>query len=389
MAVDGDAKFADLTVELVGGVDAITDAYFVLLREETPEWGARRSEMESDFRRITRASILEELVTLRDGGKPPTTLPSADLEFARGAARLGAAAHHLSDAYRRGHSVQWAAWFELVEDREPDRALRRALLRRGSDFFFAYATHLSRLTLGEYTVERDRLVRHHEQRRVSLVGELLAGREVAVEALGYDPSGSNLAVVAWGPAAAVAAETAARVLARRLLLVSVLEETLWGWLGGVDSLDERGRRALARLAVVDDAQLAVGDDLPGAEGFRTSHRQALHAKRAGQRTGRPITRYGDVSLEALAAGDPDEARAFVARELRGLGGDDVRAGRLRETLRAWFAAGQNAAATAAALGVHEQTVAARLRAVEERTGASPSARRAELETALRLREYLG
>ena len=47
------------------------------------------------------------------------------------------------------------------------------------------------------------------------------------------------------------------------------------------------------------------------------------------------------------------------------------------------------AAAAAALGVHEQTVAARLRAVEERTGRSVAARRAELETALRLREYLG
>jgi DNA-binding PucR family transcriptional regulator len=102
-----------------------------------------------------------------------------------------------------------------------------------------------------------------------------------------------------------------------------------------------------------------------------------------------VTHYGEVALEALAAGDPDEARAFVVRELRGLEGDDARARRLRETLRAWFAAGQNAAATAAALGVHEQTVAARLRAVEERTGAPPAARRAELETALRLREYLG
>jgi hypothetical protein len=386
--VHGDAKFAELTAELVEAIDAITDAYFARFRDDSPEWTVERPELESDFRRITRSSILDELVTLRDGGEPPSALPAADLEFARVAARLGGAPHHLSDAYRRGHAVQWAAWFDLVEDREPDPARRRALLRRGSDFFFVYAAYLSRLTLGEYTEERDRMMRHHEQRRVSLVGELLAGRHVTVDALDYDPGASNLALIAWGPAAAVAAEAAARALGRRLLLVSVIEETLWGWLGG-EALDARARRALARLTPIDDAQLAFGDDLPGADGFRASHRQALHAKRAGQRTARPVTHYGEVALEALAAGDPDEARAFVVRELRGLEGDDARARRLRETLRAWFAAGQNAAATAAALGVHEQTVAARLRAVEERTGAPPAARRAELETALRLREYLG
>ena len=106
-------------------------------------------------------------------------------------------------------------------------------------------------------------------------------------------------------------------------------------------------------------------------------------------SGRPITHYAEVALESLAAVDEDAAAAFVARELAGLDGDDVRSTRLRQTLRAWFAAGHNAAAAAAALGVHEQTVAQRLRTVEERTGRPVAARRAELETALRLRDLLG
>ena len=91
----------------------------------------------------------------------------------------------------------------------------------------------------------------------------------------------------------------------------------------------------------------------------------------------------------LAGQDPQRARAFVGRELRGIDGDDARSQRLRETLRAYFAAHQNAAAAAAALGIHEQTVAQRLRAVEQRTGRSVAARRAELDTALRLREDKG
>lgn len=77
------------------------------------------------------------------------------------------------------------------------------------------------------------------------------------------------------------------------------------------------------------------------------------------------------------------------RELAGIAGADTRSRRLRETLRAYFSAGQNAALTAKRLGIHEQTVAQRLGAVEERTGRAVASRRAELETALRIEDYLG
>jgi PucR C-terminal helix-turn-helix domain len=48
------------------------------------------------------------------------------------------------------------------------------------------------------------------------------------------------------------------------------------------------------------------------------------------------------------------------------------------------ASAQNASAAAAMLGVHEHTVGYRLRTIEERLGRPVIARRAELETALRL-----
>ena len=101
-----------------------------------------------------------------------------------------------------------------------------------------------------------------------------------------------------------------------------------------------------------------------------------------------MVRYADVALEVLASTDPAAAGAFVERELAGLDAADPRSERLRDTLGAYFSAGHNAAAAASELGVHEQTVAARLHAVEERIGRPVGARRAELETALRLRRYL-
>jgi hypothetical protein len=220
------------------------------------------------------------------------------------------------------------------------------------------------------------------------VRELLDGNMVTSDALGYDVSGSHLALVAWGPRGGAAARAVARATGRRLLIVGVFEDTAWGWLGGAP-LSATALRQLAGFVPPEEAGLAFGDEGHGPDGFRTSHRQAVSAQRAGQLSGRAVTHYDDVALEALAAADVEEGRAFVARELRGLAGDDVRSGKLRDTLRAYFAAGQNAAATAAALGIHEQTVAQRVRAAEERTGRPVATRRAELETALRLREYLG
>lgn len=71
-------------------------------------------------------------------------------------------------------------------------------------------------------------------------------------------------------------------------------------------------------------------------------------------------------------------------EHRPLAADDARSRLLRETLRAYFDAGQNAAAAAAALGVHERTVTYRLRSIEERLGRPLRTRRDELGVALRL-----
>ncbi len=380
--------FARSAAALIESVEELTDAYMVRLVEEDAEWVGGRPEFIDIYREIARSSIREELTTFRDGGRPPDAAPDVDLEFARAAARLGAPATVLGDAYRRGHECHWEGWFRIIEERETDPEARRALLQQGSDFFFAYATRLSRLTLEEYTRERDLLLRDREHRRMALVGDLLAGRDVPADELGYDLSLTHVACVAWGEAAGEAVRAVAERLERQLLLVAIRDNTFWAWLGG-SPLDGGARRTLARLQPTGGARMAFGEPELGPDGFRVSHQQSLRAEHSGRRSGAPVTRYADIALEALAATDEGAARAFVARELSGLDGDEPRSVRLRETLRAYFAAGQNAAATAAALEVHEQTVAQRLRAVEERTGRAVASRRAELETALRLRDYLG
>ena len=103
---------------------------------------------------------------------------------------------------------------------------------------------------------------------------------------------------------------------------------------------------------------------------------------------RTVTEYADVALEALVLRDSQALRDFVHREIGPLNGTDQRSTVLRETLRAYFATGQNGASTAHVLGIHERTVAYRLRSIEERLGTTVQKRRDELSAALRFRALL-
>jgi hypothetical protein len=49
-------------------------------------------------------------------------------------------------------------------------------------FFFSYANRLTRFVVAEYDRERESLLRQSEQRRMFLVREVMAGREVDADA---------------------------------------------------------------------------------------------------------------------------------------------------------------------------------------------------------------
>jgi hypothetical protein len=382
-----DSKMAHLAEVLADQIGKVVNVLHDRMAPELPAW-MLEPEMRQASREFSRASILIEWDHLRQGARIPEVCPEVDAQGARDSARAGLPLATLLRGYRLSHSVQWEAWFRLVEEQESDQPERRELIERGSAFFFAYADQLSGFVTEVFTQERDAMLRDREQRRMYLVRELLGGGSVEPAELDYDVAGHHIGLVAWGPQAAAAMNDLARRLDRRLLLVLVAADIWWGWLGGKRPTSAGAHRELERYAPPDGTRLALGEEAAGPEGFRNSHRQALRAQRVAASSTDPSVRYDDVALEALASTDEDEARAFVERELAGLLSDDRRSANLRETLRSYFAHGHNAAATAADLGVHEQTVALRLQAVEERTGRGVIGRRAELETALRLRRCL-
>jgi hypothetical protein len=378
MAVEAapNTSFDELAAVLVGRTDELAAEYVRRASIEMPEWTVERPDLADALRVGARESIGNELRALARRAELPAECPPFDADGARYEARLGVPLHFVLLQYRLGHAIQWEAWFDLVEDAEPGAAARRQLLERGSRFFFEYADRMCRFATEHYTDEREHGLRSTEQRRVHLVREVLDGRDVASGALGYELDGiEHVGVIGWGSGAADCIRGLARSLDRRWLVVAAAEESWWGWLGarrsaGDGAPDEQLDRALARLRPPEGARLAVGAPAGGRDGFRRTHGQAVAAHRAAAHRVDPVVRYEHVALEALAGADAAAAREFAALELRGIDGDDVRSERLRETLSAWFESGLNAAAAAARLGVHEQTVAQRL------------------HTALRLRRYL-
>ena len=382
------AGAAELARALAGRIDELVDRLEARHPDAIRAWFADRPELVQANRDFERDSILAELWCLADGARMPAELPAADAALTRMSAQLGAPLQFLLWGYRNGHRVQWEGWLDLVERLPGGPAeRRRALLDEGARFFFAYVDRMSDLVTEAYTQERERTLRGLEQRRVRTVARLLGGEDAEASELDYDVDGAHLGAILWGQDGPGVAHALAAALDRRALVVAVDRGLWWAWVGGARPLGDALATRLAGWTPPDGTAVALGGEAAGRAGFRATHRQAGAAHRAGQLAGAPLTAFDDVALEALGAADPEAARAFVARELAGLDGDDGRSAALRDTLRAWFAHGHNAAATAAALGVHEQTVAQRLRAVEQRTGRAPAARRAELEMALRLRDY--
>ena len=108
---------------------------------------------------------------------------------------------------------------------------------------------------------------------------------------------------------------------------------------------------------------------------------------AGRREG-SITRYRDIALRSLATANIDQARTFVASELRALASRDDTTRRLAATVRAYLDENGSRGRTAKRLSIHENTVTYRLRKAEELLGRSVEKRTLELRVALTLADLI-
>ena len=160
------------------------------------------------------------------------------------------------------------------------------------------------------------------------------------------------------------------------------------WISAHDAVSPRQLEDLRfDTRTAPGVRIAIGEPAPGMIGFRQSYNEAAEARRVAELAGRPpgtISRYARVALTAIATADLEQARIFVARELQGLAGTDDLTARLTATLRTYLDEHSSRSRTARRLGIHENTVAYRIKQAEEILGRGVDQRTLELRVALAL-----
>jgi hypothetical protein len=218
------------------------------------------------------------------------------------------------------------------------------------------------------------------------VRRLLAGEFVDTSEIPYDFDAHHVGLMTSGAGAAGGLRSLATASNSRLFSVDIGDGVIWGWLGSRHEIDRQKLRHLVASTWLLARPLALGEANSGPAGWRLTHRQAKAAFAVAQQKSRSVAQYADVAL--LASMSKDELltsslhHLYLAPLIATRDGGDTSLA----TLRAYFASGRNNRATASALGVTRQTIANRLRAIEEKLGGPLETCEANVEAALRLVE---
>jgi DNA-binding PucR family transcriptional regulator len=288
--------------------------------------------------------------------------------------------------FRIGQSGYREVWHdELAASGEDPRLILEAL-KATSAFTFTWVDAILEPVAATYEEERERSLRGAHAVRAETVEAILSREPLdathAGARLGYELNRPHLAYVAWvetdaGEAARDSIEQLAPAVAALLggpdacrpLLLRVAPRVVHGWVPR-GAIGGEQLAAIRKLLADTHLRVAAGRPAAGVEGFRTSHEEARRARRVARllRRSAAVTRYEDVAVADLLTRDPDVARDVVRAALGPLAVDDDSSRRLIATLRVFLQEGQSFSRAARRLGIHENTVAYRVRRVLELTG---------------------
>jgi DNA-binding PucR family transcriptional regulator len=370
----------------------------------------RLEELDDDLWVGTLHSVRSNLglmmTMLHEGTNPSEAVPGPEaIAYAKEYVRRGLSFELLQRAYRTAQADVSRIWLERLRVATNDRDSFAESVGFFNDWLFAWIEALERQLTDAYMRERERWVRGSEAVRAEQVRAILDGaREDLAEAskrLAYELDRPHLAYLIWcdddageardGDGVFADMERLAITVAEGVeahgLLTIPLGRGLACWVGlwETRALDDLAARL--DLQPADPLHVAMGLPGHGMEGFRRSHEEALLARRAAEALGyadRGFLHFADNALEVVLTQNLDEARRFAQRELGPLGEDSDPARRLVATLLAFLEEGSSVARAARRLGVHENTIAYRVRRAEELLGHRIADRRLELHVALRL-----
>jgi hypothetical protein len=310
-------------------------------------------------------------------------IPLEMVEQARRAARCDVALDAVLRRYAAGDRV--LGEFVMEEAEDLPREARRDLLR-------VQSIHLDRVMseiATEYMREVKRYRRSPAQQTAQRVRQLLEGHSVDLEDIDYGFDATHTGLIGIGTRAEQGMRALTAKLACRALVVRRDDTTVWGWFGAQKPIASSTLERLLLESPLEEAAFAIGEPRGGLAGWRQTHSEAQAAHRVLLRAPETGTvRSADALLLAAVMRDDGLERALVETYLRPLDGARDAGEALRETLRAYFASGRNAAATAAALDVDRHTVQRRLRKAEDLLG-RPLETCPELEIALRFEQLKG
>lgn len=371
----------DLVMRLRERSAEIEEAIFHRVRALSEPEGEGDPEYAAGLRAAVGRSLDFVLANMEKGEEWSEPIPSAVAEQARRAARNGVQLDTVLRRYATGDRV--LGDFIMDEaDRFPSDALRAVLRAQGPQ-----VDRLMAAVATEYMNEVGRMRRSPSQRLAERVQRLVAGESPAdVGDLGYAFDAWHLGMVVKGTGAEAGVRALAAGLDCQLLAVPRGNGLVWAWLGARRPLTVLDLERLLATGAVADASLAAGEPRSGLDGWRLTHREAQAAQEVALRRPQRLTRARDVLLLAAVLRDEALAKSLSETYLEPLEGHGDSGAVLRETLRAYFSAGLNAATAAAALAVDRHTVQRRLRKVEEALGRLLPDCHAELVVALSLDE---
>lgn len=355
--------------------------------------------------RSTRANLGVVTSLLRDGAAPADfAVPEEALAYARSYVHEGLSLDVLTRVYREGQRSYSRIWLDRLRARAADADELADSMGYFSDWMFAWIEAMNQPLSEVYVAEHERWIRGGLAMRSEEVRAILAGAPLdpfeTSSRLRYRLDARHVGFVIWNDelsAGAVPVGDGHRVfremdrvageVAEALGATSFLSLPIGRYYAGWAAVAGEGTVVQAP-ACRDGLRLALGRPGRGVEGFRRSHHEALEAKRIALLSEAPALSYGTVALDALMTQDLDEARRFVHDELGALleGSDATR--RLAATLEVFLHEESSFVRAARRLGVHENTVAYRVRRAEELLGRRTGERQLELRTALRLRHVL-
>lgn len=339
--------------------------------------------------------------------------PTIALEHARRLAQRDVAVNELVRGYRVAHAVALNLVLDEIRAARLDPELALRVVEQMSMISFGYIDQMSQHVVTAYQEERERWLENRNARRAALVRDLLDGGDIAGQdidamtlAIRYPLQRCHLAAVVWSATPGEADRSAAlhrflgdlaemSPLRAEPLVIAVDDATVWVWLPvpQSDAAEVMGRVRAHAEAAGEHIWMAIGAPLPGLDGFRRSHQQALAAHRVATGSAAPqrVSAADDdgLSAAALLGVDLDAARAWVNEVLGPLAcateGDE----RLRGTLRVFLGTGSSFKAAGEKLHYHVNTMKYRVRRAVERRGRPIDEDRLDVEIALLLCHWYG